>query len=513
MFTKLRKYAPVGLVIGLITAAAALILRISAGQFTLTVKILIGVALLGMALFVALDPQSILATFKGRKAKYSSNATILTLAVIGILVIINLFLYHNDVSWDLTEDKVNTLSPESLEILQDLEIPIYAQAFYSASTATDSADKVLSNFKRNSNGMFDYEFIDPYQDPVAANQAGITRDQTIILSTGEQSEPLSYLSEENLLNGIVKLQNPETTVVYVLTGHGEDDFFETGDFSMTSLRTALEAKNYTITALNLVATPTIPEDAKAIIIAAPQVLLDESEIELLRTYLDKGGSLVLFSEPPLLTQVENPETNPLWTYLQENWGIRLGNNLVIDLSVDPVELAVADQYAEHAITDEVQGYITFYPTSHSVDFEPVEGITATDLVLTTSQSWAETDLDGINQGQVAFDETDTLGPINLVAAFENPATGARVVVVGDSDFASDTYVDAYGNRDLSVSIVDWASANENLINLTTAETTTRVLVPPTRAVQLLIFGVGQVGLPLLIVTIGVIVAVRRKRTG
>lgn len=513
MLSKLRKYAPVGLVIGLIAAAAALILRISAGQFTLTVKVLIGVAILGMALFVALDPQSILDSFKGRQAKYSSNATILTLAVIGILVIVNLFIYNNDVSWDLTEDKVNTLSPESLETLQDLDLPVYAQAFYSASTATDAADKVLSNFKRNSNGMFDYEFIDPYQSPIIANEAGITRDQTIVLSTGEQSEPLSYLSEENLLNGIVKLQNPETTVVYVLTGHGEDDFFETGDFSMTSLRTALEAKNYDIEALNLVASPSIPEDAKAIIIAAPQVLLDPSEIDLLSTYLDSGGSLVLFSEPPLLTQVEDPGSDPLWTYLQENWGIILGDNLVIDLSVDPVELAVADQYAEHPITDEIQGYITFYPTSHSVDFEPVDGISANDLVLTTSQSWAETDMEGINQGQVAFDDTDTLGPINLVTALENTATGARVVVVGDSDFASDSYIDAYGNRDLSVSIVDWASANENLINLTTAESTSRVLVPPTRGVQILIIGVGLVGLPLLITAIGIIVAVRRKRTG
>ena len=513
MLTKLRKYAPVGLVIGLMAAAGALILRISAGQFTLTVKILIGVAILGMALFVALDPQSILDSFKGRQAKYSSNATVLTLAVIGILVIVNLFIYNNDVSWDLTADKINTLSPESLEILQDLDVPVYAQAFYSTGTATDAADTLLGNFKRNSNGMFDYEFIDPYQEPVIANQAGITRDQTVVLTAGEQSDQLSYLSEENLLNGMVKLQNPETTVVYALTGHGEDNFFESGDFSMTSLRAALEAKNYDIETLNLVSSPVIPADAKAIIIAAPQVLLDQTEIDLLEDYLDKGGSLVLFSEPPLLTQADGSDINPLWAYLQENWGIVLGDNLVIDLSVDPVELAVADQYAEHPITDEVQGFITFYPTAHSVDFEALDGISATDLVLTTSQSWAETDMDGINEGQVAFDEADTLGPINLVTALENTATGARVVVVGDSDFASDTYIDAYGNRDLSVSIVDWASANENLINLTTAEATTRVLVAPTKAVQLLIIGVGLVGLPLLIAAIGIIVAIRRKRIG
>ena len=235
MLNKIKKYAPVGLVVGLIAAAAALILRVSAGQFTLAVKILIGVAVLGMVSFVALDPQSILDSFKGRRAQYSSNATIMTLAVIGILILVNVFIYNNDTSWDLTEDKDNTLSQESLDVLQNIEIPVYAQAFYSGNTNTEIAEALLSNFKRNSNGMFDYEFVDPYSDPVLANQAGITKDGTTVLTANDTTLQLSYLSEENLLNNIIKLQNPESTVVYALTGHGEDDFFTAGDFSMTNL--------------------------------------------------------------------------------------------------------------------------------------------------------------------------------------------------------------------------------------------------------------------------------------
>lgn len=514
MFNKIKKYAPIGLVVGLIAAAAALIMRISAGQFTLAVKILIGVAVLGMVSFVALDPQSILDSFKGRRAKYSSNATILTLAVIGILIIVNMFIYNNDVSWDLTEDKENTLSEESLTILQNLEIPVYAQAFYSSSTDTESADTLLNNFKRNSNGMFDYEFIDPYQDPVLANQAGITKDGTTVLTANETTEQLTYLSEENLLNNIIKLQNPETTVVYVLTGHGEDDFFTAGDFSMTTLASALEAKNYVIETLNLVATPVVPEDAKAIIIAAPQILLEESEVALIAEYLDNGGSLILFSEPPFLTSADLTQEDPLWTYLQDSWGIVMADNLVIDLSIDPVEFAVANQYGDHAITDESLSYITFFPTSHSVSYESIDGITETDLILTSSQSWAESDIEAILNGEVAYDDgSDTLGPINLASALENTETGARVVVVGDSDFASDSYIYMYGNQDLAVNMVDWASANENLISLTTSEATTRILVPPTKAVQIIIILVGLVGLPLLIAATGIIIGIRRKRNG
>jgi len=71
----------------------------------------------------------------------------------------------------------------------------------------------------------------------------------------------------------------------------------------------------------------------------------------------------------------------------------------------------------------------------------------------------------------------------------------------------------YGNQNLAVNMVDWASANENLISLTTSEATTRILVPPTKAVQIIIILVGLVGLPLLIAATGIIIGIRRKRNG
>ncbi|MDY6873372.1 MAG: DUF4350 domain-containing protein [Chloroflexota bacterium] len=518
MMQKYRKFAPYGLVLGFLAALAALILRISTGQFTLGVKISIGIAILGLVLFVLLDPKTVLEAFKGRRAKYGGNALVLTLAVIGILVVVNLFIFNNDVSWDLTEDKVNTLAPETLDILNNLQLPVTAQAFYSSNLNRGPAETLLSNFKRNANGMFDYEFIDPYQDPVAANQAEITQDGAIVLTAGGQKDTVTFASESNLVNAIVKLQNPEQTAIYVLTGHGESDFFQTGDFAMTVLEQALENKNYAINALNLVSTPAIPDDAQALILAAPQIPLSQDEINLIADFLNNGGALVYFSEPPFLlanqdTQPPEQTEDPLWTHLQTVWGLELRNDLVVDLSVDPPELAVADQYGDHAITEALQGYVTIYPTSHSLQMTDVDGITTTELALTSDQSWAENDLEAIQNGEVGYDDLDLPGPVTLAVAMDNTITGGRIVVVGDSDFASDAYIQAYGNRDIATSMVDWAAQNENLINLTTAETTTRVLVPPTRGAQIAIIFGGLIGLPLLIGAIGVIISIQRKRTG
>jgi ABC-type uncharacterized transport system involved in gliding motility auxiliary subunit len=301
------------------------------------------------------------------------------------------------------------------------------------------------------------------------------------------------------------MQNPEQTALYVLTGHGESDFFESGDFAMTSLEQVLENKNYSVNSLNLVSTPAIPEDAEALIVAAPQIPLSQNEVDLIADYLAGGGSLVLFSEPPFIVQADETTAeseNPLWTYLESDWGLTLGNDLIVDLSVDPAELAVADQYGDHAITEALQGYVTIYPTSHSIQVGEATDITTTALVLTSSQSWAESDVEGIQNGEAGYDEADLLGPVTLAIAAENTSTGARVVVVGDSDFASDAYIQAYGNRDIAVGIVDWTAENENLISLTPAESTTRVLAAPTKATQLAIILGGLIGLPLLIGAVG-----------
>ena len=512
MLKKYQKYAPIGLIIGLVAAITSLILRFTTGQLSLAAKISFGISILGLVVYIGLDARSILAFFKSRHAKFGGNSLVLILAVIGILVIVNLFIYNNDISWDLTEDKVNSLAPETVDILSNLQVPIKAQAFYSSSTSSEGAEILMRNFERNAEGFFTYEFIDPYNDPVAATQAGIDRDGVIILYAGDQTEQITSVTEEKLINAFIKLQNPIETVIYTLTGHGEGDFEEYGDLSFTDLQSAMESKNYKVEPLNLVATPAIPDDAEAIFIVAPQVPLEQDEVDLISEFLAEGGSLILFSEPDFLTNIGD-QADPLTGYLEETWGISLGKDLVIDTSVDPVEFAIANEYGDHTILDEVSGYVTFFPTSRSLTITEVSGVTNTELVLTSSQSWAETDVNGVLNGEAGYDEDDTAGPITLAVALVNSSTGGRVVIVGDSDFANDSYSSYYANLDLAIGIVDWAAENEALISITSAEETTRILVAPTKATKLAIILGGLVGIPLFIAVTGIIIAIHRKRTG
>ena len=103
----------------------------------------LGLVILGLAVSILLDPDSARQFFTGRQARYGSNALIITLAFLGLLIVVNFIVYQNDRSWDLTEDKQNTLAPETLKALDSLTEPVVTRAFFTGRQPSDYAEKLL----------------------------------------------------------------------------------------------------------------------------------------------------------------------------------------------------------------------------------------------------------------------------------------------------------------------------------------------------------------------------------
>jgi ABC-type uncharacterized transport system involved in gliding motility auxiliary subunit len=82
----------------------------------------------------------------GRQAKYGSNALLVLLGIIGIVVLVNYLANQYPQRWDLTEDANNTLAPETEEILANLPGKVQVTAFYSDATQTENARQILDNF-------------------------------------------------------------------------------------------------------------------------------------------------------------------------------------------------------------------------------------------------------------------------------------------------------------------------------------------------------------------------------
>lgn len=479
----------------------------------LALQISVAAFIIGLAAYAIMSPDTVRRFLTGRQARYGSNSLILTVAFFGIVFVANYLVYNNPKSWDMTEDKSNTLAPETLQALSTLPEKVTATAFYTSSLDSSSADETLLKFKSNSNGKFDYSFVNPDLDPVAAREAGITGDGKILLQMGETKEIASFASESELTKTLIRLISPEARVVYFLQGHGEPEL-TSGQISYSVAKSTLESKNYTVNTLNLLSTGKIPEDALAVIIAGPMKPVSKSEVDLLKAYVNAGGSLVVLQDPLLSTEFGS-SPDPLGAYLENDWGIRLNDDVVIDLvnTQNPFQ-AVSSQVGVHPITNNLtQNYIVILPQARSIGIgEPKDGISVTELILTTDQSWGETDLVA-NESPDFNEGIDTQGPLVLAAAGENTATKGRVVVFGNSVFATDEIFDAYGNGNMFINSVDWAAEQENLINITPRTPTTRTFNQPTQIQYIIIVIMAVLVLPGMVVFAGVSSWLARRKRG
>ena len=527
--TSARNYSVAALIVALIACIATFFLGVVRGLvaaqvFTVTnveslqryLIVSAGFIVLGLAAYAILEPERVRRFLTGRQARYGSNALIMSIAFAGILIIGNVLAYQNPVPVaDLTEDQVNTLAPETLAAIQKLPQNVTAIAFFSQSSNREAATQLLDKIKSNSNGKFDYEFIDPDRDPQTALNAGITGDGKILLQMGEIKEIVAFASETEILKGMLRLLNPGTDVVYFLSGHGEQDIEQGGETSLTRAKATLESKNYSVKTLNLLVDNEVPEDASVIVIAGTLQPVTQNEVDLLKEYLANGGSLIIMSNPTGLTEFSD-EVDPIAEMLSTDWGITLNNDIVIDLNSPQPTTAAAAFYDSHPVTTNMNNLVSFYPFTRSMSpTGTVEGVTLTPLVQTNERSWGETNFEDLQQGgQVGYDEgVETLGPLTLAIAGENTTTGGRVAVFGTSLFATDQIFDQYGNGDMFVNSVDWTAEQEDIANITPKTPTERTFTPPNQIQWIAILLGSVLVIPGLVVLAGVSTWLTRRRQG
>jgi len=530
------QYAVIGLIVALVACISTGLLASAnffgvIGMFTLpddaqnvvdiALQVSLGLLIVGLASAAILNPDAVRRFFTGRQARYGSNSLILTVAFIGILVAGNYIVFNNgellNSPWDFTEDKSNTLAPETIDILAALDEPVTAVAFYSTNSNTQGADELLSKFKNNSNGMFTYRFVNPDVDPVAARQAGVTGDGKIQLTMGENSEIAGFATETELVRTLLRLISPGARAVYFLQGHGEISLDPGGELAYSVAKSTLEAKNYTVGTINLLTGDQIPEDALALIIDGPQQPITEEEISKIQAYLENGGSLMVMQDPEFFTEFAG-KPDPLLYYLRTEWGIAYNKDVIID-GANPNNPIVAKSSlasSTHPITQQLnENLIIYMPQARSLSIiGEKEGITQTWLISTAENSWGETSDLTTGETPVYDETTDTPGPLYLAIAAENSATGGRVVLFGNSLFAIDGNFDVFGNGNIFVNSVDWAAEQEDLLNLSARPSTERTFNPPAEIWRfLLLVLVMVIVVPGMVVFMGISSWLSRRKRG
>lgn len=475
-----------------------------------------------------------------RRIRRGSESAVLTVAVLGILVLLNILAGRTGWQADLSAEGRFTLSPLSRQVLERLPAPVQVTAFVRDGPSGLLTD-LLQQYDRASSS-FQLRLVDPVKEPSLARQYEVTQYDTVILEMGSRSrriepsnlygfgtarEELEFRGEQAITRALVELGREQQLKVYFLTGHGE----ATPADRLGRLATYLEGEGYTVATLNLAQEGGMPEDATVLVAVGPQSDLGPQEEETIAAYLEAGGRLILLLDP---------SNRPIdgWNQLAERLGVRFRTDVVVDPAqsffLDPLSPMPTLRY--HAITRELQErqMRVMLPRARSLErLDDPAPYRVTTLLESSFDAWGETTLQGTT---LRKDEEDTPGPLTLAVAITRPAaqdgagtdgaaqdegeaadTGEAgeavpepvAVVVGNASFVEGQMLGIQGNQDFFLNALNWLVGEEHLISIRP-----KVISPPT--VQLtpsfmrhLFYGF-VVGLPLVVLLAGGLVWWRRR---
>jgi len=426
--------------------------------------------------------------FRRRQARYGTLATTSVLIVLAILVAVNYIGKQQNKRWDLTENKQFSLSPQSRDVVAKLDAPVEIMGFMPPADqpANVNAFRDLLQEYAGLSNQVKLELIDPDRNPSVAAQNEVRAYGEVVIRHKGRTERVTSTQEQDITNALIKAVSGQARTIYFTQGHGEKDPTATEVPGYNEAQESLKRENYTVEKLVLAQQGAVPDNATIVVVAGPRVDFLPGEVETLEKYLGKGGKLLLELDSP----APNESPAPNLVALAKKWGIDVGTDLVLDetgmgqLFGGSAETPVVADYPSHAITSRLD-VMTAFRFVRSVT--PVsggnEGHTAQTIAQTSARSWAESDLKSLyDRKQPTHDDKggDKSGPVSIAAAVSAPVGEAkpepegaasapkpetRIVVFGDSDFASNMLFKAGGNRDLFMNTIGWLSQQENLISI------------------------------------------------
>ncbi len=423
---------------------------------------------------VVIGSSYIIVFFSRRSSQLGTNTAILTLAVLAILVVLNFVGFRHHKRFDLTTEKLNTLSDQTKKVVVGLQKDVTIVHFDKA--PNQALDDEMAEYTGLSRHL-KFQNVDPHQKPEIVQEYGATRMGDVVLASGPQKEHLESgiggaISEEDITRAIMKVTQDKVKTVCFVTGHGEKSLKDAGENGFSRLDAGLKSQNYATKTINLVSESGIASDCDVVVDAGPTQQFFPQEATMLDKYLQGTGKVLILVDP---------QTDPKLGEVFSAWNTNIGDNVVIDASgvgsligAGPA-IPLVTTFGESPITKNFTNMMTFFPLARTVsiaDKSKTEPQTV-ELLKTSARSFT---VPNLKQGQnkLSFDPK-TAGPLSLgVAASRKSGSGeARLVVIGNSAFAANPYVGEQKNGDLFYNTINWLAQDENLISIRPKSPTNR----------------------------------------
>jgi ABC-type uncharacterized transport system involved in gliding motility auxiliary subunit len=483
---------------------------------------------------------------KGQKKSFSPwrrwglnlDLILRTVLVLAVVVMLNYLGARWHERFYLSPNTRQQLSPQTLGLLKSITNHIKITLFYDKDEPLFSTVSALLDQYRDANPRLHVVAVDYLRDAGAAEKIkaeyknhllGVTNKNLIIFDGGENRvlaingraltqyvievpdpEKLQYTKRtmfhgERLFNGaLLAVTNPKPLRAYYLTGHDEHRLDGTDEGGYQTFASVLAQNYIRLTTLSLLGTNTVPPDCNLLIVGGPRKLLQETERDKIDEYLHQGGRLFALLNPAAIAHPTGLEK------VLNGWGVEVLNQTVKDPQNTTKGLdVVAVDFSTHPVVNpligsQLQLWEPLVVRELAVDNPPADAPRVTRLAASSEFAMAGKVGPKRFPLAVAVEKGNVKGVIT-----ERNAT--RIVVVGDSRFLGNAFIDTAANRDFLGYAVNWLLERTQLMQGLGPRPVTEFRLTMTAGQLQRVQWLLLAALPGAVLALGALVWLRRRR--
>jgi ABC-2 type transport system permease protein len=424
----------------------------------------------------------------GSGARTMLYNTALAIGAIVVVYMANVAMFRHDVYLDATREAANTPPPQFESVLNGLSSDVSLTYFYNHSDRNAIDAKDLLTVAARQNPHFHFYAIDIDKEPAKARAFGARAYNTAIVETDGRRVVVENTADlAQLAFATLRVLKKKVDVICFVTGHGESvpegpahfhyshietlrghetpgagDLLQGETDGLDRLQLGLTALGYTMRAIALTKLSAVPPDCSVVAEIGPRHAYAPTQAALLSDYLVRGGRLLAMIDPEF----------PVQGGLGELFG-KLGLASDPVTVIDPLNHSGSEDdkvavpyYPPHPITRRIA--LTIFPNARPIRVGAAPpGVNTTILASSSKDSY----LRPASQTPPAAEPTGSdasHGAQVLAVAVEgrwpdgrdDQKKPFRLVLVGNSNFAANSYFPYVSNGDLAVEMVRWLAEDE-----------------------------------------------------
>ena len=453
-------------------------------------QVIFWVILIASVGFCIVYSNTIKEVLRKKSTYYNLNLGLILSLLLGILLFSNYIANIYKLRFDITEQGLHSLSPQTINILNKVPEKIELIYFEPPSPHQEKITKLMELFKYKSRKI-EYRVLDPNSHPSLASSLGIKKSGTLAVRFFEKEKSKTFKvrrpTEEKITNGILKLIKEREPKVYLLQGHGERSTNQAkSPLSVSFLKQYMQSEVYAVEELFLLKEGKIPADTDALFILGPQTSFFPKEINLIKKYFEDGGRILLALDVDAKYEGLPPGAKQIATWLKE-YSINVGNEMLVDTASRLVKqeaqvvVALASS-PSHPITKDFprsnmqnKRLPSFYFPLSTLLWKDnkagsIPSMVMEPIVQSSPQAWAENSWKDIKRGRVSRDPIkEEKGSMDIGISVEIKENKAKMLVFATSAFLVNGLIDAARNKDLLLNSLAWLTDKEDMISIRTKE--------------------------------------------